>query len=346
MAVSNHDHLGHSRCVHRSGPRRSEFYWARFVLGVAEAGFFPGVVVYLTHWFRATDRAKALGWIIGSGIPISQLIGSPFSAGLMTIHWLGWSGWRWLLILEGAPAIVAGICTLLYLPDRPKDASWLTVDEREWIERELDTEGPIMRTKTKLSAWRVVFQREVVLLTAVWFFSLSVGNALMLWLPKFIRGLSGYTPVVTTLVSAIPFLAAWPFSLLVAWQSDRTGERRWHAAGCMFLAATGFALSRVTDSVALGVLALTVAAMGLYARQAPLWSVASSLLTGTSSAVAIAVISSFGQLGGFVGPFVVGLLTDRTGTYAAGTLYLIGSMLVAASLMLLLRHSNGCSRPA
>ena len=324
---------------------KSEFYWARFVLGVAEAGFFPGVVVYLTHWFRAADRGKALAGLL-VGIPISQILGSPLSAGLMTIRWLGWSGWRWLLILEGVPAIVAGIWTLLYLPDRPKDAIWLNGEERELIERELDGETRTMLTKTKISAWRVGFQREVVLLTAVWFFSLSVGNALMLWLPKFVQGMSGYTPVVTTLVSAIPSLAAWPFSLFIGWSSDRTKECRWHAAGCMFLAAAGFAASRATNNVAIGILALTVAAMGLYARQAPLWSVASSLLPGTSSAVAIAVISSFGQLGGFVGPFIVGFLTDRTGTYAAGTLYLIGSMLVAASLMLLLRRSNACSGPS
>jgi ACS family tartrate transporter-like MFS transporter len=145
---------------------------------------------------------------------------------------------------------------------------------------------------------------------------------------------------MTTLVSAIPYLAAWPFTLLVGWNSDRTGERRWHTAGCLLLAAGGLALSRATDNIPTGIFALTVAAMGINARQAPFWAVSSSLLAGTSSAVAIAVISSFGQLGGFAGPYIVGFLTDRTGTYAAGTIYLIGSAIIAAFLMLLLRGAS------
>jgi ACS family tartrate transporter-like MFS transporter len=141
-------------------------------------------------------------------------------------------------------------------------------------------------------------------------------------------------------VSAIPYLAALPFTLLVGWYSDRTGERRWHTAGCLLGAAGGLALSRATDNIFVGVFALTVAAMGISARQAPFWAVSSSMLAGTSSAVAIAVISSCGQLGGFAGPYVVGFLTDRTGTYASGTLYLIGSAVVAALLMLLLKQAN------
>lgn len=315
---------------------RSKFYWARFLLGVAEAGFFPGVVVYLTHWFRAADRARALAGLLVA-IPLSQVIGSPLSAALMNIHWFGWSGWRWLLILEGAPAIVAGAWTLFYLTDRPKNARWLTVEERDWITNELEQEKRSLTAKTKVRLWRVLFQPEVLLLTAIWFFSASVGNAFILWLPKMVQRISGYSSIVTTLVSAIPFLAAWPFSLLVGWNSDRTGERRWHTAGCLFLAAGAFALSQATNNVLVGIFALTVVEMGLNARQAPFWSVSSSLLAGTSSAVAIAVISSFGQLGGFVGPSIVGFLTNRTGNYAAGTFYLIGSVVIAGALMLLLK---------
>jgi ACS family tartrate transporter-like MFS transporter len=315
---------------------RSEFYSARFLLGVAEAGFFPGVVVYLTHWFRAADRAKALAGLL-VGYPISQIVGSPLSAALMNIHWLGWSGWRWLLILEGAPAIVAGVWAFFYLTDRPKNAKWLTVEEREWITAELEEEKRNLASKERGDVWRLIFQPTVLVLTAIWFLSLCVGNALTLWLPKIIQRMSGYTPIVTTLVSAIPYLAAWPFTLLVGWNSDRTGERRWHTAGCLFLAAGGLALSRATNNISIGIFALAVAAMGISARQAPFWSVASSLLAGTSSAVAIALISSFGQLGGFTGPYIVGFLSDRTGTYAAGTFYLIGSAVIAGLLMLLLR---------
>jgi ACS family tartrate transporter-like MFS transporter len=292
--------------------------------------------VYLTHWFRAADRAKALAGLL-MGYPVSQIVGAPLSAALMNIHWLGWRGWRWLLILEGVPAIIAGVWVLFYLTDRPKNARWLTVEERDWITNELEEEKRSLTARQQVSVWRVIVQPQVLLLTAIWFFSISVGNAFSLWLPKIVQRMSGYNPVVTTLVSAIPFLAALPFTLLVGWNSDRTGERRWHTAGCIFLAAGGLALSRATASIPIGIFALTLAAMGLSARQAPFWSVSSSLLAGTSSAVAIAVISSFGQLGGFAGPYIVGFLTDRTGTYAAGTFYLIGSAAVAGLLMLLLK---------
>lgn len=318
---------------------RSEFYWARFLLGVAEAGFFPGIIVYLTHWFRAADRAKALaGFMLG--LPISQIVGSPLSAALMNIHWLGWGGWRWLLILEGAPAIIAGVWAFFYLTDRPKNAKWLTVEERDWVTSELEEEKRSLSSKERRDAWRVIFQPQVWLLTAIWFFGLCVGNALVLWLPKIVQRMSGYGPIVTTLVSAIPYLAAWPFMLLVGWNSDRTGERRWHTAGCLLLGAGGLALSRATDNIPIGIFALSVASMGILARQAPFWSVSSSLLAGTSSAVAIAVISSFGQLGGFAGPYIVGFLTDLTGTYSAGTFFLIGSAVIAAFLMLLLKDAK------
>lgn len=209
----------------------------------------------------------------------------------MKIHWMGWSGWRWLLILEGTPAIVAGVCAFFYLTDRPRNAKWLTAEERNWITSEIEDENRGLEARQEGKGWRVVFRPQVVLLTAIWFLSLCVGNALTLWLPKIIQRLSGYSPVVTTLVSAIPYLAAWPFTLLVGWSSDRTRERRWHTAGCLLLAAGGLAMSRATDNVSIGVFGLTIAAMGISARQAPFWSISSSLLAGTSSAIAIAVIS-------------------------------------------------------
>ena len=314
---------------------QSEFYWARFLLGVAEAGFFPGMAVYITHWFRAEDRAKALAGML-VGYPVAQLVGAPLSAAFMRMHWLGLAGWRWLLIWEGVPAILVGICVLFYLTDRPTDAKWLTAEERDWIVGELQREKRML-SATQVSPWLVVLQPRVLLLTAIWFLGTGASNTFALWLPKFVQGMSGYSSIATTLASSVPFLVALPFTLLVGWNSDRTGERRWHAAGCMFLAAAGLIFSRLTNNVPLGIAALTIAAMGTSARQAPFWSVSSSLLSGISSAVAIALISSFGQLSSFAGPYVVGFLTYITGTFAAGTYYLIGSYICAGLLMLVLR---------
>src|SRR5438552_493500 len=146
-----------------------QFYWARFLLGVAEAGFFPGVIVYLTHWYRSADRARSIAMFM-SAIPLSQCVGAPISAALMNIHWLGWSGWRWLLILEGAPAIVLGIATVFYLTDRPEQAAWLSDAERDWIVRELDLEKKRKAVGAPMTVWRALAHRNVVLLTIAYFF--------------------------------------------------------------------------------------------------------------------------------------------------------------------------------
>jgi MFS transporter, ACS family, tartrate transporter len=313
-----------------------EFYSARFLLGVAEAGFFPGVAVYFTHWFPAAERGKAFaGLLIGSAI--AQVIGAPLSAALLNIHWFGWSGWRWLLILEGLPAVIAGAWTIFYLPDRPKDAKWLSEEERNWLTTQLNQEKQAVAARAKGSMWQLISRPEVLLLTAIWFLSTSVTNAFGLWLPKIVQGMSGLGTIATVLVATIPYLAALPFTLFIGRRSDHTGERRWHAAACMFLSAAGFALSQATGNLLFGLLGLTLAAMGSNARQAPFWSYATSLLTGTTQAVAMALISSFGQLGSFVVPYIVGFLTDRTGNYSAGTFYFTGSMFLAGCLMLFLK---------
>jgi MFS transporter, ACS family, tartrate transporter len=316
-----------------------QFYWARFILGVAEAGFFPGVVVYLTHWYREQDRARAMATFM-SAIPIAQVIGAPISGALLNIHWLGYSGWRWLLVLEGVPAVIAGCVALFYLTDRPRDARWLPEDEREWITAELDREA---RSKGRpVSAWRAfwhVFRdRDVILLTLVYFLGACGQYGLTFWLPKMIQKLSGFSSFQVAMIAAVPFLAAWPAMLLLSWNSDRTNERRWHTAAALLALAVGLAGSVLSgDHTALGVLMFSLAGIGMTARLPAFWTLPASLLGGATAAAAIGAINCIGNLGGFAGPYLLGALSTATGSYSTGIWYLTGASVLAAILILLVR---------
>lgn len=317
-----------------------EFYWARFLLGVAEAGFFPGVIVYLTHWYRSADRARSIAMFM-SAIPLSQLVGAPISAGLMKLHWLGWSGWRWLLILEGAPAIVLGIVTLFYLTDRPEDAKWLPDAERNWIVRELEMERRNKAAAGSLSIWRTLVHPNVLLLTLAYFCGATTQYGVSLWLPKIIEKLSGLTPFMVTLIAAIPYLVSWPAMLLIGWNSDRTAERRLHVAACLTVAGFALLASQFTGaSVALGIAMFSIALMGINGRLGAFWALPATFLGGTTAAAAIGAINSIGNVGGFVGPYIVGWLSTETGAYGAGVAFLIGSAFLAAFATLLIRQAK------
>ena len=315
---------------------KTEFYGARFMLGVAEAGFFPGVIVYLSHWFRREDRGKAMA-MFSAAIPVSQVLGSPISGLLMKIHWFGLSGWRWLLILEGLPAVFLGIITYFYLTDRPADAKWLPDDEKAWLASELDAEKKTFGPPEKHAVWKAFGRLDVILLTLCYFMSTNVNYGLQLWLPKMLQKLSGASPLMVTLLSAIPFLLAYPAVLLVGWNSDRTKERRLHTAACMFAAGLGLALSLGTDNVYLGLTAFAIAAMGITARMAPFWAMPSTILSGAAAAAVVGSINCVGNLGGFVGPYLIGYLTDLTHTYTAGMAFLVGAAFVGGVLVLFVR---------
>ena len=315
----------------------AEFYWARFLLGVAEAGFFPGVVVYLTHWYRYEDRGKAIASFM-SAIPLSQVVGAPISGYLMNVHWFGWSGWRWLLILEGLPAIILGVVTLFYLTDWPREARWLSEPEREWITKELDRERRAKDAVRKVSVWEAFRNRDVILLTLVYFFSANVNYGFTLWLPKIVQKLSGLSSFQVALISAIPFLAAWPAMLFTGWSSDRTRERRWHTAIPLFAAGFALAISQWSaTNVTLGIIMFTVAAMGIQSRLPGFWALPTTFLTGASAAASIGAINCLGNTGGFVGPYIVGFLSKRSGNYLSGVLYLVGSSILSGLLVLMVR---------
>ena len=317
-----------------------QFYWARFILGVAEAGFFPGIVVYLTHWYREQERARAMAMFM-SAIPIAQVIGAPISGALLQIHWLGYSGWRWLLILEGVPAVIAGFVALFYLTDRPRDARWLSDDERAWITGELEREADT-KPGAGTSLWRLFQNRDVILLTSVYFLGACAQYGFSFWLPKMIQKLSGFSSFQVAMIAALPFLASWPVMLLLSWSSDRTGERRWHTAAAYLVLAAGLAGGIWSGkSVPLGILMFSLAGIGISARLPAFWALPASLLGGSMAAASVGAINCIGNLGGFVGPYLLGALSTATGRYSTGIGYLAGASVLAAVLILLVRARPG-----
>jgi D-galactonate transporter len=319
---------------------KTQFYWLRFILGAAEAGFFPGIIVYFSHWFRYEDRAKAVALFMAA-IPISNIIGSPLSGLLLGINWLGLAGWRWLFIIEGAPAIIFGVITIFYLTDRPHQARWLPDDEREWLTSELEREKQAKQAAHSYGIAQALRHREVILLTLAYFFMVTAVYGFNFWLPSIIKKLSGSSNLVVTLISALPYCVALVAILLIGWSSDRTRERRWHTALSMIAASVGLLLSVVAqDQTALAVLMFCFAAAGMYGYLPGFWALPTSFLTGTPAAVSIGLINSVGNLGGFAGPFVVGYLSQATNSFLGGVLYLSLSALVASGLILSLRATK------
>ncbi len=324
----------------------SQFYWIRFILGVAEAGFFPGVIVYLTHWYRYEDRAKAVAMFMVA-IPMSNMIGAVVAAFLMRIQWFGHAGWRWLLILEGIPAVIGGLVTFSYLTDWPRDARWMPEDERAWLAAQLERERETKKSRAAVSPWLAIRQPHVIALALIYFCYITNSVGLSVWLPKIVQRVSGLTTFQVTLISGIPWIAAVPAMLLSARHSDKTGERRWHAALPLISVGIALSLSQAAgDHLVLAMAMFSLATMALYAFPSPFWALPTTFLSGTAAAASIALINSIGNLGGFAGPYVVGFLTDRTGSYAAGIYYLVVSGVVGGLLVLILRATPAIPRTA
>ena len=318
----------------------TQFYLVRFLLGAAEAGFFPGIIVYLGHWFRYQDRAKAIAMFMAA-IPIANIIGSPVSGLILGVDWLGMPGWRWIFILEGLPAVVLGIVTIFYLTDRPHQAKWLTPDECNWITTELEQEKRAQQALHSYSLWEALRHREVILLVLAYFCAVTSGYGFILWLPTMVKRASGLPNLAVTFISALPYCVGLLSMLLLGWSSDRTRERRYHTAVPIIAISVGLLFSAVLqNNVVLMVGMLCLAAAGLNGYLPVFWSLPSKFLTGSVAAVAIGLINSVGNLGGFVGPYVVGYLDTATNSFFGGLLYLSLSALISAGLILLLRHAK------
>jgi len=315
----------------------TQFYVARFFLGAAESSFFPGMIVYLTHWFCARDRSRAIACLYAAN-PAAALIGSPLAGWLLRVHWHSLAGWRWLFILEGIPAIVVGIITWFYLTDRPMQASWLNHDERNWLVNELQTE---LQAKNKLRSYTIIeafCDPRILLLITAYFWALTGALGTIYWIPTFVKRISGLSNQAVTGLLLIPALIGFAGMLINGWHSDKTAERHWHsAAPLLFAALMFFLLVFAMRDVPFAIAFLLVGNGVMYAYYPAFWTIPTVMLSEATAAATFGLINSIGQLGGLFGNYTIGLLNDRTHSLTASFGFIAFAYVLAGSLIVSLR---------
>ena len=316
-----------------TGP--TSFLTMRFLLGLAEAGFFPGILLYLTYWFPAKERARVVGLFMVA-LPVSGLIGSPVSGELMRLDALGLDGWQWMFILEGIPAVVLGFVCLRFLPDGPADAPWLPSDEREWLTATLAEEGRVVARAGHTTLRAALTQPRVWALAVAYFGIVLALYGFNFWLPSLISGY-GISVRYTGWISAVPFLCGAPFMVWFGRHSDRTNERVGHLTVVAVLGFVGFAAASAFNSLPAQIVCICVAVMGVYGSFPVFWTLPTAFLTGTAAAAGLAFINSLGNLAGYLGPQVVAWLTQGSGDYGRALFALGLSMLTPAIVVLALR---------
>jgi ACS family tartrate transporter-like MFS transporter len=315
-----------------------QFYTVRFLLGLAEAGFFPGIIVYLTHWFIYEDRAKAVAFFMAA-IPLSFAFISPISGLLLSLHWGGLRGWQWLFIIEGLPALFLGIVTWFYLTDWPHQAKWLPATERQWVMDRLESEKRAKQSVRAYTIGEVLRDRDVVILTALHFVQNGSAHALAFWLPTILKRLSGLSDFKVTLLVTLPNLLGFLAMQVNGWHSDRTAERRWHTAIPLWVTAAALLVLCMADwGVVPSLLLLSVAAASLLAFLPSFWAMPSAFLCDSAAAMATGTINCFAAgLGGFLGPALLGVQAARTHSFRSGFAVLAVALLMAGVLPLTLR---------
>jgi MFS transporter, ACS family, tartrate transporter len=314
-----------------------QFYLVRFFLGAAEASFFPGMIVFLTHWFTAKDRARAVaGFYVAA--PIGMFVGSAVAGWLLNVHWLGLSSWRWLFIVEGIPAVLFGLITLFYLTDRPPQAKWLPEDERSWITDTLAGELAAKNSRGRLSLLDACKDARMLLLIASFFFFLMGSITSAFWIPTFVQRLSNLQPATIARYLMLASIGGVLGVFLFSWSADRTREYKWHSIVCMF----GAGCSYLFLTPAAGHLPLMFLLFWLYyffsqSTYPIFWALPTTFLSETTAAAVIGIISSIGGLGSFLGPSIVGRLNDRTHSIHPSLFFLGGSFIMSALILSFLR---------
>jgi MFS transporter, ACS family, tartrate transporter len=317
----------------------TSFYVLRFLLGVAEAGFFPGIILYLSYWFPARKRAAVTALFMAAA-PISTALGSPLSGALLEMHGvLGLAGWQWMFLIEAVPAIVLGVVVLFYMTDRPEKATWLADDERTWLVNEMNAEHAAKSSRVGHSLWRGLADPKVLALSLVYFGTSAGLYTLGIWAPQIIKEF-GLTSLQVGFLNAIPATLAVVAMVLWARHSDRTGERKWHVVGACLLASAGLVLAGFSTPVVAVLMALTLVNIGISSSKPPLWSMPTMFLSGSAAAAGIATINSIGNLGGFVGPAMIGWIKDQTGSFTGGLYFVAGLLVLSAVLTLVVARSQ------
>jgi MFS transporter, ACS family, tartrate transporter len=318
-----------------------QLYVARFLLGVAEAGFFPGIVLYLTYWFRQREQARVISLFV-TALPVASVLGAPLSGYILDhAHWAALSGWRWLLILEGIPAIVGGVLAYFLLPSRPAESTFLTPEEKGWIKAELAAEGQAKTGKHAMSALQALAHPRVWHLAAAGF-AFDIGlYAMGFYMPQSVKSLSSaYSNTEVGVLVMIPHLAGLAAMVMVSRSSDRRLERRYHAAIPLCVAGLALIMLGTTSSPLISLTLWSFVAMGIYSFFGPFFAIPSAFLVGLSAAAGIALINSVANLGGFVGPSVIGALAHGTWGIYAGLAIAGVSLFVSAMLILLLKEAS------
>jgi MFS transporter, ACS family, tartrate transporter len=327
-----------SSMIFISGPR--SFYAMRFLLGVAEAGFFPGVILYLTYWYLAKDRARTVALFSTAGT-LAGFVNSPISGRLLQLDgFRGLAGWQWLFLIEGIPAVLVGILVFFVLPDGPDEAKWLTPEEKKWLEAELENDRAAAGPGQKHRMSEAFTSGRIWLFCAIYFLLNTGGYGCEMWLPQIIRSFSSISDFHLGFLNAIPYLAATVFMVINGRHSDRTGERKWHIAASALAGAVGFAVSAFAPNIVVSLAGLALAFAGVKGMLGPFWALATVSLSGPAAAAGIAWINSVGNLGGFAGPTIVGAVKKATGSYSGAVSVLGIGLLILAGIALSLRTES------
>lgn len=317
------------------------FYGLRFLLGIAEAGFFPGVILYLTYWFPRAYRSRVVS-LFYVAVPLSSFVGSPISAAILGVEgWLGLHGWQWLFLLEGAPSVLLGLVALRVLPRRPADARWLTPEEKCWLEQTVMSERMDERPVAGVGVWRVMLHPQVLLLSLVYAGSSAASNGLSLWQPQILKAF-GLTDMQTGLLNSVPFLLAAIVMILWSRRSDMLHERVWSTALPLGISALALACCLWTSSLTLTVILLSATLIGTYAFKGPFWALSTETLSAGAAAAGLAQVNAIGNLAGFGGTALIGVIRDATHSYPLALLPLV--ILEATGCVVVVAMGRGRSR--